>query len=92
MLYMYLTVTKIFATDDILLTSNTDKKKLRGNKWSSLLPALDNNMMAIFNNACFIHGRTTIEDIVLYMVHVQFSLNVCLIPFYFYIWEILIIK
>ena len=38
-------------------------------------PYLENNMMVMFNNARFVHGRTKIEDIERYLLRVRFNLN-----------------
>jgi hypothetical protein len=38
-------------------------------------PVVDNNIMVMFNNARFVHGRTKIEDIERYLLRVRFNLN-----------------
>jgi alpha-ketoglutarate-dependent taurine dioxygenase len=38
-------------------------------------PQVENNMMVMFNNARFVHGRTKIEDIQRYLLRVRFNLN-----------------
>lgn len=38
-------------------------------------PVLENNMMVMFNNARFVHGRTKIEDIERYLLRIRFNLD-----------------
>jgi hypothetical protein len=37
-------------------------------------PMLENNMMVLFNNRCFLHGRTKIEDHERYLLRIRFNL------------------
>jgi alpha-ketoglutarate-dependent taurine dioxygenase len=38
-------------------------------------PTVENNMMVMFNNARFVHGRTKIEDIERYLLRVRFNID-----------------
>jgi hypothetical protein len=38
-------------------------------------PKVENNMMVMFNNARFVHGRTKIEDVERYLLRVRFNLD-----------------
>jgi alpha-ketoglutarate-dependent taurine dioxygenase len=47
---------------------------LDGNHLNIFRPKLENNMMILFNNSYFLHGRTKIEDLERYLLRVRFNL------------------
>jgi alpha-ketoglutarate-dependent taurine dioxygenase len=48
---------------------------LDGNNLNIFRPKLENNMMVLFNNNYFLHGRTKIEDLERYLLRVRFNMN-----------------
>lgn len=48
---------------------------LAENKLPLFQPVLENNMMIMFNNARFVHGRTKIEDLQRYLLRVRFNIS-----------------
>jgi len=45
------------------------------NQLNIFRPKLENNMMILFNNSYFLHGRTKIEDLDRYLLRVRFNLS-----------------
>jgi hypothetical protein len=48
---------------------------LAEDKLTVFRPAIENNMMVMFNNARFVHGRTKIEDAERYLLRIRFNLG-----------------
>ena len=48
---------------------------LAENQLDIFQPKLENNMMVLFDNCRFLHGRTKIEDLDRYLLRVRFNLN-----------------
>jgi alpha-ketoglutarate-dependent taurine dioxygenase len=47
---------------------------LNENQLNIFRPKLENNMMVLFDNGCFLHGRTKIQDHERYLLRVRFNL------------------
>jgi hypothetical protein len=52
-----------------------DSILLGEDKLNIFRPTLDNNMMVLFNNHQFLHGRTKIEDFDRHLLRVRFNLD-----------------